>query len=263
MALAKSKGLGALALTDHDTLNGLAEAQLAADEHGIVFVPGIEISSLYYKKEIHLLGLFIDKDSKPLTEAVKRWYAARQDRNLELLERLRAAGVDISLEQIKSYARHEAAAITRTHFARAIADTGYCATTQSAFVKYLLPGTPTYVERRGIPPHEAISAIKIAGGLSILAHPLRYGMEVSEIEQTVKSLQSDGLDGIECYYSSHNLYEQDLLIRIASKYRLCISGGSDFHGMPDGAMLGTGFGSLYVPMFVYENLACRCFSQML
>jgi len=257
VALAVRNGLGALALTDHDTPAGLEEAILAAKEHEIEFVPGIEISTHYNRKELHLLGLFIDWRARAMTDAVEHWRSIRRERNAELLARLHSAGIYICMGQIESLAQHNStgsAIITRSHFARAITDAGYCTSPQNAFSKYLLPGTPTYVERQEISPADAISAIRSAGGLAILAHPLRYGLNLRQIEPIIKSLQSDGLNGMECYYSSHTPYEQEQLIRIAKKYRLCISGGSDFHGFHDGTMLGTGYGSLYVPMFVYDEL---------
>lgn len=253
IALAARKGLGALALTDHDTLAGLEEAQIAAEAYHIEFIPGIEISALYSGRELHLLGLFIDWQKRALIDAVDRWQAMRRERNIKLLARLNTIGVNISMEQIESLAS-KGTAITRSHFARALVTAGYCATPQKAFAKYLLPGTPTYVERHEVSPAEAISTIKSAGGLAILAHPLRYGLDMRKMEQVIKSLQYDRLSGIECYYSSHNPYEQAQLIQMAKKYRLCISGGSDFHGGHDGVELGKGHGSLHVPMFVYNEL---------
>jgi hypothetical protein len=121
-------------------------------------------------------------------------------------------------------------------------------------MKYLAPGTPTYVPRKGASAAEAISVIKNAGGVPVLAHPLRYGMDIRQTEQMVAALQTEGLLGIECYYSSHSQFEQDSLLRLAKKYRLYSSGGSDFHGGFDGLDLGTGYGGLFVPMLVYDGL---------
>jgi len=254
VALAAQKGLAALALTDHDTLTGLCEAQHTAEEYGVTFVPGIEISAQYSGMELHLLGLFIDWQSQPLADTLKRLHATRCERNAELLARLNSFGVHINMGHIEALTISKNAIITRSHFARAIAAAGYCSTPQKAFVKYLLPGTPTYAERHDISPAEAISAIESAGGISILAHPLRYGIDIREIGPIIDYLLFEGLQGLECYYSNHSLQEQEELIRVAKKYRLCVSGGSDFHGFHEDIQLGIGYGNLYVPTFVYDKL---------
>jgi len=265
MALAARKGLGALAVTDHDTLAGLGESELAAAAYGVKFVPGIELSAMYNETEIHLLGLFIDWREEALANAVERWYAERCARNVEMLARLNAAGVHINMDHLTDLMpagnNNGLYAITRMHFARAIADAGYCPTPQKAFAEYLMPGTPTYVERRGASAEEAISVIRGAGGISVLAHPLRYGVNARQLEHMIKELAFDGLCGLECYYSGHDLYEQQQMIRLAKKYRLCVSGGSDFHGGFDASEPGTGYGGLFVPMSVYDSL--KSFQQRL
>lgn len=254
MALAAKKDLRAIAITDHDTVAGLEAGEQAAAEYGIEFVPGIEISALYNKKEVHLLGLFIDRTNDRLTDAIRNWLMSRRERNSEMLQRLADAGVYIDTERLMRVAG-AAEAITRAHFARAIVDGGSCGSTGEAFEKYLQPGRPTYVARGAVSAADAIAVIRQANGIPILAHPLRYKLDLSQVGQLVKSMVADGLMGLECYYSGHRFHEQEQLKKMAEKNRLCISGGSDFHGgSHDGAGLGTGYGRLHVPYSVYSEL---------
>lgn len=259
--LAIDSGLRAIALTDHDTLAGIAEARTAALmysnlENPIRIIPGTEISVSYKNRDIHLLGLFVDSDNEELNTALENAIKNRDLRNEKMATNLRKAGINITIEKLKE--SDPDAVITRAHFAKYMTEHGITKSNDEAFQKYLHDASPYYVPREYISPKTAIELIHKANGLAILAHPLLYKYDLKGIEELVTLLCSYGLDGIEAIYSLNTGFDEGHVRRIANKYGLVISGGSDFHGKNKPLIsIGTGKGNLKVPYTVLEDLEKR------
>lgn len=240
-------GVAVMALTDHDTVDGIREAKEAAEEKGIVFVPGIEISAGYKNRDIHILGYFIDTESQDFLKLLKGAWEKREERNLKIAERFRKFNIEIDLEAIKKISG--SSVITRAHFARWLVDNGFCRSNSEVFDKYLGNDAPCYVPRDYMTREIAVKAIKDAGGIPVLAHPMLYGLKSSEVETVVAELKEMGLKGIETYYSSNMGMDEEIVRGLADKYGLIKTGGSDYHGdNKPGLEIGTGrSGSLKVP----------------
>ncbi|OAQ19831.1 PHP domain-containing protein [Thermosulfurimonas dismutans] len=254
--LAKDVSLSALALTDHDTVEGLGEAMAAARELGVPFVPGVEISVKFDGPgHCHILGYFVDADSPVLRETLGLLQRAREERNRKMMEKLQSLGVDITLEELEDQAKGE---IGRPHFAALLVKKGVVKSVGEAFEKYLKKGAPAYVPKARLTAEEAFSAIRAAGGLAVLAHPIHLKLSPEELVRYVEELKAFGLDGIEAYYTDHTKQFTTLCLEIARRYDLVPTGGSDFHGhnKPD-IKLGRGFGNLSVPDECYERLRRR------
>ena len=251
--LAANKGLSAIALTDHDTIDGVKEAMQAANEYGIELIPGIEFSTAYEKREVHMLGLFIDPDNHSLNERLNELVATRDRRNEQMALNLRNAGIDITIpELVKMFPN---AILTRAHFARYMYEKGYISDIRVAFDKYIGDGRPCYVRREKISAKEVIDLIKNAGGIPILAHPMLYGFNERELKECVASLTHSGLMGIEAIYSRNKGLDESKVRAVARENSLLISGGSDFHGAnKPGLDIGTGYGHLAIPYEVLTEL---------
>lgn len=259
--LAIDTGLYAIALTDHDTIDGIPEALHAASvasNNGtpIKIIPGTELSVGYRNRDIHILGLFLDIQNKEFNDFLDRAKQGRIDRNRKMVNNLKNAGLDISMEALtKEYGE---AVITRAHFARHLVDIGAVKTKDDAFRKYLDSSTQYYVPREFFTPEDAISMIHKAGGIASLAHPLLYNYNRKEVEKLVIYLKELGLDALETYYSSHREADTYFVRNLARKHDLLLTGGSDFHGSnkPD-IKLGTGRGKLKVPKEILDAIESR------
>lgn len=258
MELAYKNNLSAIALTDHDTLEGIQEAQETMDElynqgKEIRLIPGVEITIGYKGRDIHILGLFLDPRNINLLKELEITREERNLRNEKMITNLANAGIDISAEALRK--EEGDAVLTRAHFAKYLTSHGYTKNKKEAFLKYLGSDTPYYVKREYLAPEKGIQLIHEAGGLAILAHPLLYKYSLNEIDSLVQYLKQLGLDGMEAIYSMNTGDDESNMLRIANKYNLAISGGSDFHGenKPD-IKLGIGLGNLKVPYKVLENL---------
>lgn len=256
--LAVKKQLSAFALTDHDTIDGLSEAMATAFDMkqqniDIMVIPGIELSAKYYEKEIHILGLFIDYKNVSFQKELHDILNERNQRNLKMIDRLAKDGIDISIEKIRD--AYGSAVITRAHLANFLAKHHYVKTTQDAFLYYLNPSGPYYVQRTYLTPEHAISQILQYGGIPILAHPLLYHFSLEDLDILVKYLKNLGLVGLESIYSKNKGYDEQNMKKLAKKYDLLITGGSDFHGLNKPQLdLGTGYGNLKVPHELLDNL---------
>jgi predicted metal-dependent phosphoesterase TrpH len=230
---ATAHGLSAIALTDHDTTVGLAEAITAAETCGIELVPGIELSIEDGDiRRFHLLSYFIDRENPALTsvlENVRRW---RSDRNTLMLERAQAAGIDLTLEDLQREAGPDATVIGRPHFAKALIRKGIAADIPDAFDRYLGAGGLLHEPKPSLSPAAAADLLHNAGGITILAHPgLIKWAGHDELDQYIGVLADAGvLDGIECYYFRYSDEQTDFFLGLAKKHNLLISGGSDYHG---------------------------------
>lgn len=245
--------LSAFALTDHDTVNGIAEARKAAAATSIELVPGVELSTEYKEKEVHMVGLFLDETNPKLLEHLSRFRDNRDNRNQKMYQKLQEEGFDITEEALREM--FPDAVLTRAHVARFLVEKGYITSISVAFEKYIGDGCRCYVEREKITPQEAIDLIHEAGGIAILAHPILYHMSDQRLRELISDCKEHGLEGIEALYSTYQPGDERYIRRLASEYDLKLSGGSDFHGSNKPAIsLGSGMGHLYVPYELLEKL---------
>ena len=262
IALALEKELSGIALTDHDTLSGLPEFLSGAQGKNIVAIPGLEISSSLYNKEIHILGLFIDPSSRKLEDFLVKTRLNRNVRNSQILEKLNIIGYQITLEELEEFARGES--VGRPHLARLLVKKGYFETIQDAFDHCLKRGARAYSPRVLAPPEESIRVIHEAGGLAFWAHPVyrSTGGERSFVRRYLRHLVPLGLDGIEAFYSLFSVSQHTMIMEMAKEFNILVSGGSDYHGMNQPSIqLGSGCGSLEVPDSVLEMLLARRSAQ--
>lgn len=255
--------LAAFALTDHDTTDGVAEAMEAAKistEAGqaIEVIPGVEISAEYKTQDIHILGLLIDPNAEPLHTALKQAVLAREKRNEQMAKNLANGGLDIDIQRLRA-AYEPDTVLTRAHFAKYLYETKQIASIEEAFKRYLNPDGPFYVPRKYISPKDAITLIRKAGGVPVLAHPLIYHLPEQELDALIKQLKEQGLGGLEVFYSANTGFDEGIIRRYANRYDLIMTGGSDFHGnnKPQIA-LGSGRGNLKIPYSVLEHLYNAC-----
>lgn len=243
---AVEKGLGAVALTDHDTVDGLDELMEYAKGKPIEVIPGIEYSTEYNSRDVHIVGLFIDHKAPVFQEYLTRFKQSRTDRNYKLCANLRGAGIDITYEALVE--AFPGAVITRAHYAAYLLDKGYVKSRNEAFERYLGDNTPYFVHREKVTPEEVIEVTLKAGGIPILAHPTLYRLGREQLDVLVRRLKDAGLMGIECYYSTYTPSEEKQMRALAEEYNLLPSGGSDFHGAnKPGLDLAVGYGKLSVP----------------
>jgi predicted metal-dependent phosphoesterase TrpH len=226
--LAKKKKLRAIALTDHDTVAGVAEALEAGKELGVEVVPGVEISARHPPGTMHILGYYIHASNRKLLEALKKLQQARAARNPKIIERLQALGLEISTTEVLDLS---AGQVGRPHIARALVNKGYVSSIDQAFSLYLKKGAVAYVEKFRFPPKETIAMIRGAGGIAVLAHPFTLGIEKpDELSQLLGELGEMGLEGVEVYYPDHAAEMAVLYEEVAKRLGLVCTGGSDFHG---------------------------------
>ncbi len=251
--LAKKEGLKALALTDHDTIDGLREAYETAREVKLDFLCGVEISIKFDGPgHFHLLGYFLSPDIKGIEETLSLLKKARNRRNELMIEKLRSLGVEITLEELSAIAKGE---IGRPHFAKLLVEKGVVRNFEEAFERFLKKGAPAYVPKALLNPEEGIRHILKSGGIPVLAHPITLKLNGKALSSYLESLKEMGIKGIEVYYSEHNKAFTEFLLHEAERLGLLITGGSDFHGAnkPD-IKLGRGFGNLNIPYECYVKL---------
>ena len=250
---AAKKDIKVIAITDHDNFDGVSEAVSQGKINNIEVINGIEMSTDFEKKEIHIVGLFIDINNKNFNSELKFLKEKRKKRNELAIEKLQKLNIDINYDELESLSSTKI--ITRAHFAKLLIKKGYIKTVKECFDIYMGENCPAYVKREVIPPKETIALINDAGGTAVLAHPLLYKLTDDKLNEMIAYLKSIGLKGIECLYSTHTKEETEYLISIAKKHNLKISGGSDFHGSNKPNIdLGTGCGNLYIPYEIFENL---------
>lgn len=253
VSYAVSKQLTAIALTDHDTIDGLEEALGAARGLPIEVVPGIELSCVYHETEIHILGLFVDRTQKRFTDELVNIREIRNARNQEMIRRFNQAGITISEADLQS--GHPETVITRAHCAKVLVEKGYASSLDQAFKKFLQYGGPYCMRKEKITPQKAMDILRFGHAVPVLAHPVQYKLGDKQTEELVVTLKAMGLRGIEVYHSSHNQYESGKLKQLCTKYHLLPTGGSDFHGAnkPD-VDLGCGRGGMRVSSLLLEDI---------
>lgn len=247
-----AKGLSAVALTDHDTVDGLADAVYHAEtlsrsgQPSVEAVPGIEFSTKYDSQDVHIVGLYIAYDSPAFTAKLQEFVDSRTGRNIKMCRNLQDAGIDITYEKLQ--AENPGAVITRAHYASYLFEKGYVKSRQDAFAQYLGDHTKYFIPREKVTPAQAVALILQAGGIPVLAHPPLYHMGRDRLDKLVSSLKDVGLMGIEVLYSTYTRQDERDMFQLASKYGLLPSGGSDFHGTNKPNLdLGSGYGQLFVP----------------
>lgn len=222
-------GLKAIALTDHDTVDGIKEILSYSKDKDLEVIPGIEISCYYKNREIHILGFYVDYENEELGKELDILKQSREKRNIQMVELMRNDGLDITMEKLLH--GNPDSVITRAHFARVLVEEGICKNKDIAFKKYIGVGCKYYLPKPQITCESAMNILTKYCKSSFLAHPLLYHLGYSQIEELLIYLKSIGLKGIEAYHSSNNIYESDKLRSLALKHNLAISGGSDFHGI--------------------------------
>lgn len=237
VAAARAAGVSAIALTDHDTIEGIAEARQAADRAGIELVPGVELSAYEGAAEIHVLGLHLQLLDE-MRDALTIFRLARRERAEGIVRLLNDAGVRITFDDVLAVAQD--AAIGRPHIARAMVANGWAMDLRDAFDRYLGAGRPAYLDKRRITLSESIALIHRCGGIAVLAHPGADGTH-----ERLERLGAMGLDGLEVIHPSHSAEDRARLLALANHLNLVPSGGSDSHGSVEGVRV---VGAMKVPV---------------
>ena len=253
---AKKKGLTAFALTDHDTVDGIDEAMAAAKGSGVTVIPGIELSTEYEGKDIHIVGLFIDKEQPAFRDKIQEFVDSRILRNQKMCQKLTEAGCPLTYEELVQ--EFPGSVITRAHYAQILLKKGYTKSLKEAFERYIGDRGPCFIPREKITPEDGVKLILSAKGIPVLAHPLLYGMGKDRLQILVDLLKAVGLEAIEAVYCTYSPSEEAQMRELAKKNGLLISGGSDFHGTAKpGLEMGTGYGKLYVSGEILDALKKR------
>ncbi len=248
---AEEKGLKAFALTDHDTTEGVKEAK--SIETNVEVISGVEISTRYDKKEIHIVGLYVNENDADLNKQLKYYREKRVTRNFEILEKLNSLGVNITIDDVKESCTGDV--ISRAHIAKALVSKGFVGSYTEAFDRYLGDNKCAYVPRETLNYEESMELITKAGGVPVLAHPLLYKMSDTNLENMMVKLRQKGLKAVEVYYSTHSNSDTQHVMAMANRVGLIYSGGSDFHGATKPKIdMGTGMGKLAVPYEILEKI---------
>jgi len=259
LALTQKIGLGAIALTDHDSIDGSKEILHQDIPESIGFLTGVEVSAkppqtFNLSGSFHILGYGINVDDPVLNSVLETQQSARKNRNPQIIKRLNELGIDISLDEV--VAASGKAQIGRPHIGSLLLQKGIVQSMDEAFDLYLGRGKPAYIEKSVIPSKTALDVIRSAGGVSVLAHPGLIEIKNSRpFEELIAELVSLGLNGIEVFYPNHTHSQTTYFSHLAERFNLLVTGGTDFHGAisPD-IGLGVGRGNFSVPYRIYETL---------
>lgn len=251
IAQAVAAGLTALALTDHDNLDGVPEARAAAAGR-IELVAGVELSLEWDRGGFHLVVLFLPDEPGPLQERLGSIQRSRSERNRRMVDRLNSLGVDISWAEVEE---EGGTGIGRPHIAQVMVEHGIVDSISEAFDLWLAKGRPAYIERERLDPAEAIGLARMEAAAPIVAHPHTLGLNGAELARHLEEWQRHGLLGMEAYYAEYPPEVRDELATVARHRGLIPSGGSDYHGTyKAGLELGRGYGDLAVPSHILEEL---------
>lgn len=249
---AHAKRLRAIALTDHDTVDGIEEALREAERLDFELVPGLEIS-VDYKREMHILAYFTGCSYRNMEEVLFFLRRSREERNPKIIRKLNEMGFEITLEEVVKEARGQI--VGRPHIARAMFKKGYVTSMVEAFDRYLSSGRPAYYKKEKLTPAQGIREIANAGGIPVLAHPMYLGLDFHELDRLIEELKAAGLKGVEAFYVDNTPEQTLICLKLAEKHNLLVTGGSDFHGAfkPD-IEIGTGHGNLQIPYELLEKM---------
>lgn len=256
VAGAAAAGLAAVALTDHDTLSGLDEAEAAAQRHGIEFLRGCELSTRTEYGEMHILGLWLPRKADALEQRLADIRHKRDNRNAHILEKLATLGISISMDELQHEARGES--VGRPHIAALLVKKGAVPDMETAFREYLGSGGRAYLPKEVLEPEEAVRLMAGLGATVSLAHPCLKPLPPDWLEAFVLHLKACGLSAIEAYHSEHSDAAVRSCVDLARRLDLGLSGGSDYHGRNKPRIrLGHGYGGLRVPLDILEDLKAR------
>jgi predicted metal-dependent phosphoesterase TrpH len=244
---ARHHGLVALALTDHDTVEGCEPAAAACAEQGIEFIPGTELTAEVNGQELHLLGYLIDTVNPRLLDEITRFQSVRQERIREMVARLNRLNIPLEAEAV--FALASCRSPGRPHVGRALVQAGFCGDLDEAFERFLKKHRPAWVPKLRISAENAMDLIHHAGGLAVLAHP-----GLNRNDDVIPQLVAEGLDGVECYHSKHSPSACEHYVQLAQQYQLLVTGGSDCHGLNKGKPL---IGSIKLPYEHVQDLKSR------
>lgn len=245
----KEKGLSAIAITDHDSCSGIAQAIKVGEAVGLEIIPGVELSAELDGEEMHILGYFVDWKNARFIKKLEEISKIRKDRAKKILKKLKGHGIDISEEEFFEFSGP--GSVGRLHIAQFLSKKGYVASIEEAFRKYIGNRGCCYVKKFKLSPEEAVAMIKKVGGVAILAHPKTIYIKDRSLDDIIKVLVKDGIQGIEVYYYSHTSSDEDRLKELAERYNLLISGGSDCHGLGKKEVL---IGSVKIPYEFVEKI---------
>jgi predicted metal-dependent phosphoesterase TrpH len=237
-------GLAAMALTDHDTVEGCPRMAQACRSLGVEFIPGTELTAEFEGHEVHLLGFFLDVQHPRLLAEIKKFQSVRQERIREMAARLNKMGIPLRAESVFELANCRSPG--RPHVARALAQEGFCASMDEAFERFLKKGRPAWVPKYKISALEAMDLLHQAGGLAVVAHP-----GLNHCDQIIPRLAELGLDGLECFHSKQTSTQSEYYLALAKRLGLAVTGGSDCHGMSKGKPL---IGGVRLPAIYLEKL---------
>jgi hypothetical protein len=256
VALAEQGGLSALALTDHDTTDGLPRFMAAAAGTSVQAVSGIELSAEFGETTLHILGYLFDPASDALQSALAWVREGRMERNAQILEKLNRLGYNLTYDDIRKHSSDDL--IGRPHFAAALMEKGHFKRKDKIFQQLLGKGKAAYVDRRRLSPEACVELICKAGGIAVIAHPGQMKLTSRALRRLVKKLKEHGLGGLEVWHPTQQEYQSASYLRICEDFDLAATGGSDFHGKltPD-LTLGRGFGNLDVSDHILEQLKER------
>lgn len=252
-ALAEEHKLKAVALTDHDTMEGCARAAAACQQRGIEFIPASELTAELDDIELHLIGYFLDCDNERLQTELARFQHVRQQRIHEMAARLRQVGVPLQAESVFALANCRAPG--RPHVARALVQQRLCGSLDEAFERFLKKGKPAWVPKCRMSALQAIELIHQAGGLAVMAHP-----GLNRTDDVIPVLVKAGLDGLECFHTKHSTNMTEHYLQIAERHQLLVTGGSDCHGISKGKPL---IGTIRIPYVYVERLKDRALQKSL
>ena len=253
VALAHQAGVTAMAITDHDVVDGIPHAVEAATNLDIEVIPGVELSSRFDGRELHVLGYFFDWQDQAFRDHLVRQCLSRRARISQTIERLHALGIALSGDEVK--AKAGSGSIGRPHVAQVLVDKGYVRHIREAFDRYLGEGAAAYVPRTLADTREVITWIRNAGGVPVLAHPTWTRCQGEPLYRLCAGLKEAGLLGLEVFYSTHNRKQTARYLELAKRLDLLVTGGSDFHGAANPAIqVGRGKGTLKVPSALLDPL---------
>lgn len=251
---ARELGLRAIAVTDHDSVNGVKAAQAAGEKYGVEVVSGMELTCGWYDKEVHVLAYDLDPDSDRLPPVLSWIVADRSERNKKMVDLLAKDGIMIDLDELQ--AKHPGSTIGRPHFALCLIEEGIADSVTDAFRRFLDPGCKYYIRRHFLSLEDAVGLIRSAGGKAVIAHPKQYRIPEDSLRELMERGAAAGVSGLECFYSGYGPEDTAKYLAMAEKYGFCPTAGSDWHGRHKPHIhMGSGIeGELCAPYELLENL---------